>query len=302
MSKLTVLGERTRKPDCPIFTSKASLETEGPMAGGGMGGIRRSKISVVIPAHNEENNVRGAIENTGKAITCNPRIGDYEIIAINDGSRDGTGRIIDEVASKDGRVTAVHHEKPHNFGGCYKEGIMRAKFENFAVVPGDNEQKQDTLIKTFGQVGGNAEIVLGFTTNAWIRPRSRQFISLMYVIANNWLYDLDLKYYNGISVYPTEVLRDMANGMPADFAFFAYCAVKALKSGHSYKEIPVEIKPIKPMFKTSATRWRNVFGVAKSSLDLFMDVKVKDPLRPLIWMERKNDKKPVCLNDDSLYS
>jgi glycosyltransferase involved in cell wall biosynthesis len=294
MNKLISFGGRAFKPDYPILTSKASLETEKPIAGASP---KKSTVSVVIPAYNEEKNVQGAIENTANAIYSNRDIGAYEIIAIDDGSEDKTGGIIDKIALRDSHITAVHHKRPHNFGGCYKEGIMLAKFENFAVVPGDNEQKQDTLVKTFGQVGGDAEITLGFTTNAWIRPRSRQFISLMYVIVNNYVYDLDLKYYNGISIYPTSVLREMAEDMPANFAFFAYCAVKSLRAGHSYKEIPVEIKPTS---KTSATRWKNIFGVAKSSLSLFMDIHLKDRFRPLIFRERKYDKTVVCLNGEQI--
>ena len=69
-------------------------------------------LSVVLPAYNEEANIERVVRQV--AAYLDPLGIDYEILPVNDGSRDRTGEILDELAAADPRVRVIHFSR--NFG------------------------------------------------------------------------------------------------------------------------------------------------------------------------------------------
>jgi cellulose synthase/poly-beta-1,6-N-acetylglucosamine synthase-like glycosyltransferase len=70
---------------------------------------RLTSLSVFFPAYNEEANVERMVETFNRVL---PRVADdYEIIILNDGSKDRTREIADCLIKENRRVRAVHHEK-----------------------------------------------------------------------------------------------------------------------------------------------------------------------------------------------
>lgn len=89
--------------------------------------LARHSISVIFPAYNEEANIAKAV---AQAVDClNDLFEDWEIIVVNDGSRDRTGTIIDGLAERDGRLVAVHHPRNEGYGAALRSGIQRARRE-----------------------------------------------------------------------------------------------------------------------------------------------------------------------------
>ncbi len=64
------------------------------------------KVTVIVPCFNEESNVRRVIHHLAHLGYAN-----YDIIAVNDGSKDGTGAILNELAGEIPRLTVIHHSK-----------------------------------------------------------------------------------------------------------------------------------------------------------------------------------------------
>ncbi|GAB2898641.1 poly-beta-1,6-N-acetyl-D-glucosamine synthase [Paraburkholderia jirisanensis] len=64
------------------------------------------KVSVIVPCFNEESNVRRVIHHLAHLGYAN-----YDIIAVNDGSKDNTGAILNELAAEIPRLTVIHHSK-----------------------------------------------------------------------------------------------------------------------------------------------------------------------------------------------
>lgn len=84
-------------------------------------------VSLVIPAFNEE-----AILRLNLQIICNYMKGleqkyDWEIVLVNDGSKDDTGRLADEFAQKNLRIRVIHHIVNLNLGNALKTGFAQAK-------------------------------------------------------------------------------------------------------------------------------------------------------------------------------
>ena len=94
-------------------------------------------VSVFFPCYNEEGNVRRTVENAlGVLEKLNA---DFELIVVDDGSSDGTGRIADEMAGRDKRIKVVHH--PHNlgYGAALRSGFAAATKELIFYTDGDGQ-------------------------------------------------------------------------------------------------------------------------------------------------------------------
>jgi dolichol-phosphate mannosyltransferase len=72
----------------------------------------RARLSVVVPAHNEAANIAAVYEAISRAVRSLDV--DLELIFVDDGSSDGTGRLVDDIAARDGRVRLI--ELTRNFG------------------------------------------------------------------------------------------------------------------------------------------------------------------------------------------
>ncbi len=99
----------------------------------------RSNISITafFPCHNEQENVRRVVS---RAVEVLAEIGaDFEVIVVNDGSKDATGAIADEMAEQDERVRVVHHPGNRGYGAALQSGFKAAKKEFTFYTDGDGQ-------------------------------------------------------------------------------------------------------------------------------------------------------------------
>lgn len=106
--------------------------------------MKDNKISVVVPVYNIENYINKTVESI-----CNQTYRNIEIILVDDGSSDNSGRIIDEIAAKDSRVKVIHQK---NGGVTFARisGIRIASGDWIGFVDGDDYIESDmyeTLLK-----------------------------------------------------------------------------------------------------------------------------------------------------------
>jgi glycosyltransferase involved in cell wall biosynthesis len=91
-------------------------------------------LSVVMPAYNEEATLRESIE---AVLTQVPRLG--ELIVVNDGSKDATGAIADQLAKEDNRVVALHHKINQGKTEALKTGFAASRGSIVIVQDADLE-------------------------------------------------------------------------------------------------------------------------------------------------------------------
>ena len=101
---------------------------------------RVPRLSYFFPAHNEEANLEGLVE---EALATLPTLADtFEIIAVNDGSRDRTRDIADELTARHpGVVRAVHHPTNLGYGAALRSGFGASRYELIAFTDGDRQFK-----------------------------------------------------------------------------------------------------------------------------------------------------------------
>jgi len=116
-------------------------------------------ISVVLPAWNEEHNIATAIQ---QAVTAMEGIGaDYEIIVVDDGSRDGTARVVGELQASQPQVRLVRHEVNRGYGQALRSGYAAAQ-KDLVLIHHADSQFDLAEIKRFLPLLAQADIVCGY--------------------------------------------------------------------------------------------------------------------------------------------
>ena len=99
--------------------------------------VRISGISVFLPSHNEEGNVERVVRSY--LAEC-PRVTDnFEVIVVDDGSRDRTGEIAERLAAEDSHVKVVRHPVNRGYGGAVISGIRAATQPYVLLCDGDGQ-------------------------------------------------------------------------------------------------------------------------------------------------------------------
>jgi dolichol-phosphate mannosyltransferase len=229
-------------------------------------------VTIFIPALNEEKNLADAVADALEAVKV--LSGDYEILILDACSSDRTGVIADELAVQNPQIRVIHQKKWAGLGANYMEGVMQAKMEYFVLFPGDNENSWQSLAQAIAKIGA-ADIIVSYTINMEVRAMHRRLISSTFVWLLNRLFGLSLQYYNGNAIYKTSDLQRL-DLKSQDFAYNAEILIKLIKSGCSFTEFGIQIKPTG---KTTIFNIRNILGVIKTIFILFYDVRIKDKER-----------------------
>ena len=143
--------------------------------GGGASGTRVPRLSYFFPAHNEEANVAGLVE---EALDSLPVIAEtFEIVIVNDGSKDETGAIADRLALQHPQVRAVHHKVNRGYGGALRSGFAAARMPLVAFTDGDRQFRVADLGGLLERLGSadQPDVVVGFRLK-----RADPFVRLAY--------------------------------------------------------------------------------------------------------------------------
>jgi glycosyltransferase involved in cell wall biosynthesis len=119
-------------------------------------------LTVFFPFYNEEANIEGVV---GRAVETLVRLGlDWEIILVDDGSRDRTGELADRLAAGDPRIRAIHHRPNRGYGGALQSGFRNATKEWIFYTDGDG-QFDIRQIELLLPLAGRYDIVNGYRLN-----------------------------------------------------------------------------------------------------------------------------------------
>ena len=107
--------------------------------------MTQPKVSIIIPTYNVEAYLKECLESV-----VNQTLKDIEIIAIDDGATDNSGKILDEYAKKDSRIKVIHKENG-GYGKAMNVGLDNATGEYIGIVEPDDFvdlEMFETLYKT----------------------------------------------------------------------------------------------------------------------------------------------------------
>jgi glycosyltransferase involved in cell wall biosynthesis len=194
-----------------------------------------SSITFMIPALNEEARIGHTLETVAKVMATRPDLR-AQILVIDDGSSDGTARIVTEYARHDGAVALVRHEQNRGLGQALRTALQHADGDNFLIVPGDNDMPAATLLALLARVG-DADMIMCYFPDRQERGPARKLLSGLFGAAYAFAFGVRVQYINGPCIYPLIRLRALEL-FSSRFSIVAEINVKLLRQGSSFLEVP----------------------------------------------------------------
>jgi glycosyltransferase involved in cell wall biosynthesis len=118
-------------------------------------------ISAVLPAYNEEENIETATKRLADVLRA-LNFRDWEIIVVDDGSVDQTGKMADRLAEEDpGHIRVFHHNPNRGYAEALKTGFTNAQYQLIFYTDSDNQFDVREITSLLPLIE-NADIVNGF--------------------------------------------------------------------------------------------------------------------------------------------
>ena len=241
-------------------------------------------LSFVIPAFNEEPNVAEALRRASTVLqACNL---DYEIILVNDGSRDRTGEIAKSMIGTIPNLRVVENNPNRGYGGALKTGFYAAIKEWIAFAPSDNQFDFNQLSDLMAYAN-TADIVTGYRANdadPFMRRVNRWgWNSVVQILFGYMTRDIDC----GFKLFRREILQHVtlnSDGARVDTELLAGAKAR----GYKIVEVPLKHLPRTAGASTGA----NIKVILRAFRDLVR-------FRFRLWQELEDDKnkpKPASLH------
>lgn len=222
-------------------------------------------LSVFLPAYNEEANLENTYKNVKENLQKN--FEDWEIIIVDDGSKDNTGKIADTLAKKDSHVRVIHHHPNRGYGAAFKSCLYAGKFPWISFIDSDGQFDFSEITKLVSlQEKTSADLVIGYYLGRKV-SFSRKINSFIWQTIVNLLFGLNVRDIDcGFKLISKKVVDTIPKLESERGAFISSeFLIKAKKSNFKIVEIGVNHYPRKQGEATGAKL--NV--IIKSFMDLF---------------------------------
>lgn len=191
------------------------------------------KISIIIPAYNEEKTIGSVIDDLKEILS---QI-EHEIIVVDDGSIDNTAKIV-----KEKEVGLIQLSKNRGYGFALKTGMRKAKYDIVALIDADGTYPPPAFPELM-KFSGEYDMVVGVRPKQkipLIRRPAKFFLSKL----ANYLTEEEIPDLNsGMRVFKKDVALKFFNLLPDKFSFTITITLAMLTNDYVVKFIPIDYFP-----------------------------------------------------------
>jgi len=224
--------------------------------------MRIEALSVFLPAYNEEKNIG---QTVNKTINVLKKIAQkWEVLVINDGSKDQTAAIVEKISRKEPRVRLINHPQNRGYGGALKTGFSNSSYPWVAFTDADG-QFDFAEIEKFLPKTTSADLILGYRLKR-ADATSRKLYTFGWKFVARLLLGLKVRDYScGFKLIKKSVFEAVSPLETEEKVTQIEFLVKAHKKGFRFAEVGVHHFPRRFGAQTGA----DLKVVVKSILDLF---------------------------------
>lgn len=166
--------------------------------------LQEPTLTVVIPAFNEEQNIPTVVREAIQVLEGPAGVGSYEIVLVDDGSWDGTGKVMNSLASE--AVKIIHHRKNRGFGAALRTGYSAARGRYVTLITGDGEIGVDQPLALLAAMGSNDLMISRRVRSV---DASRTLFSTLFGWLTKVLTGFEAAEMSGVYVIRRQVLQAM---------------------------------------------------------------------------------------------
>ena len=191
-------------------------------------------VSVLVPAKDEAENLTEFVRLTREALLPLPYA--CELVIINDGSHDGTARLLEELTLKHPFVRVVTHRMQRGIADALNSGADLARGRVLVYYPADLQYLPSDIPTLVAPIlEGQADVVTGTKQGQY----NKRFVSGVYNALCRWLFGVRVKDLNSVKAYRREIM-DMVPMRPD---WHRFMVVIAAAQGFRLAERPVPVHP-----------------------------------------------------------
>jgi len=193
-------------------------------------------VSVLVPAKDEAANLPEFVQRCAEALT--PAGFSFEVIVVNDGSRDGSDGILRDLERKYPFLRVVDHRRQRGIADSLRSGGEVARGDVFVFYPADLQYLPEDIPGLVRPIlEGRADIVTGTKQGKY----EKAFVSKVYNGLCRWLFGVRVTDLNSVKAYRREVML----GVPLRPDWHRYMVVIAAADGFRLTSLPVPLYPRK---------------------------------------------------------
>ena len=132
--------------------------------------MSRVSITAFFPAYNDQHTIEGIIRTSAEEMR--KITDDFEVLVVDDGSRDDTGPILDRLAKELHYLRVIHHETNRGYGAALITGFTNARKDLIFYTDGDGQYDVREMHNLLPKLGPNVDLVNGFKvkrSDPWYR-------------------------------------------------------------------------------------------------------------------------------------
>jgi dolichol-phosphate mannosyltransferase len=200
------------------------------------------KLSVVIPAHNERESIVATVTALSAELTANGIR--YEILVVDDSSRDGTGEVVAALAEHDPNVRCLRSPRPPGFGHAVRAGLDAFRGDAVAIVMADASDSPRDVVRYHRLLEEGFDCAFG---SRFMRggaahdyPRGKLILNRLVNLGIRLLFRHGYNdTTNAFKAYRREVIAHIQPLVSNHFNLTVEMPLKAIARGHSYAVVPV---------------------------------------------------------------
>lgn len=213
-------------------------------------------VSVVVMAYNEAANVASVLREIDIALRAVGR--PYEIVAVNDGSRDGTGERIAALAAELPQLRIVHHEVNQGLGGVYRTGFAASRGRYVTFFPADG-QFPAIIIGQFLPRMDEHDMVLGY-----LPKRDGPWLSKVLSYVERVLYRVlfgSMPRFQGILMFRRGLLAELPplRSSGRGWAVLMEFILRTSRAGYRVVSVPTDMRP-RMSGESKVNNWRTILS------------------------------------------
>jgi glycosyltransferase involved in cell wall biosynthesis len=203
---------------------------------------RVAELSFFFPAHNEEANLEALVD---EALATLPSLADkFEVIAVDDGSKDRTPALADELAKRHADFRVVHHPVNLGYGAALRSGFRASKYDLIAFIDGDRQFKVIDIGRLTALIAAPdaPDVVVGYRL-VRADPPIRRWYARIYRLANRIFFGTRVRDIDcAAKLFKREALVPIRVASGGAF-FTAELLIKLRFAGRSIAEVGVPHYP-----------------------------------------------------------
>lgn len=198
-------------------------------------------FTVIIPCFNEEQAIATTLEGLQRGLAG---MGEYEILAVDDGSTDATAARLAAAAEGGVPLRLLRHTRNKGYGASLKTGIRHARSDLIVITDADGTYPNDRIPELL-QAAREADMVVGARiAEDVVYPLIRKIPKLFLAAYASWLVGEKIPDINsGLRVFRRSLALDYLKILPDGFSFTTTITVALMSNNYAVRFIPIGYRP-----------------------------------------------------------